>query len=444
VGPEGKVYEIHEHVLKKIPFFKNALKAGVFREGVERKMTLPEDDPVLFDRMIQFLCTGDYFPHIVPAPDPCDWRYKERTLFQHKHHLTDFSERIICDSKYNGQDCDTLETPIEVVVDVETDTSAAFKHMDDQPGRWLTTEATHSLFEQEVLLFCMAEKFMMDDLKELCYRKVLMFPQGPKELAVLADHIPAKVYRRENSDFYNINFKMQKLLSRCVQYHQRFFDEWRSRHRCDKSSPLVHEYAGYMELLERQMTPHGATLFHAMAEARDSVEERTSLMYGWSTCAEERIGVLQSEYTEAAAKLDWLNHANQTDAEAEDKLPNTLKSDNLFKGFEFCESKHGDTISRITVDKPVKGMVYGLNARCEQWGFYPRKMLRFLETNSWRDCGCDDCQPPSFRYEGRRIYMHDPMTKGGLIVQGTARSRSRRPGRLGIREEAALVKDSLG
>lgn len=412
MGPEGKVYEIHEHVLKKIPFFKNALKAGVFREGVERKMTLPEDDPILFDRMIQFLCTGDYFPHIVPASDPCDWRYKERTLFQHKHHLTDFSERIICGSKYNGQDCNTLETPIEIVVDVETDTSAAFKHMDDQLGRWLTTEATHSLFEQEVLLFCMAEKFIMDDLKELCYRKILMFPQGPKELAVLAEHIPAKVYRRENSDFYNINFKMQKLLSRCVQYHQRFFDEWRSRHRCDKSSPLVHEYAGYMELLERQMTPHGATLFHAMAEARDSVEERTSLMYGWSTCAEERIGVLQSEYTEAAAKLDWLNHANQTDAEAEDKLPNTLKSDNLFKGFEFCVSKHGDTISRITVDKPVKGMVYGLNARCEQWGFYPRKMLRFLETNSWRDCGCDDCQPPSFRYEGRRIYMHDPNDEG--------------------------------
>ncbi|KAI9878048.1 MAG: hypothetical protein M1830_002063 [Pleopsidium flavum] len=412
VGPEGKVYEINEHILNRIPFFKSAFKKGVFLEGVENKMSLPEDDPVLFDRMTEFLCTGDYFPHLIPSPDPCDGIYKERTLFQHKNHLTAFSERVVCDDKFYGQDCKTVELPIEIVVDLETKTTAVFGHMEERLGRWQTTEATHHLFEQEVLLFCMAEKYMMDDLKELSYRKISMFPQGPKALAVLADHIHAKVYRGQTTGICNINYKMHEVVSCCMEYHQRFFDEWRSRHRLVKSSPYVHDYAEYMAVLEREMTSLGATLFHAMANAKESVEDRTRIMYGWWKCADERIAVLQSDFEEDAAKYHWLDHAKQTDAEAQYKVPNTLHSDNLFKGFEFCESRRGDTISKITVDKPIKGLAYGFNVRCEQWGFYPRKQLRFLETTSWRGCFCDDCQPPSFRDQGLRIYMHDPNDEG--------------------------------
>ncbi|MCJ1368430.1 hypothetical protein MMC16_007573 [Acarospora aff. strigata] len=419
VGAKEKVYEIDEDVLSKIPCFRSAIQAGVFRESVERSWKLPEDDPAIFDRVLEFLSTGDYFPRVVPSMVQCD-RERAAKLFQHQHYLTDQPGVGECPSKHrwhpfdtNPYRCNTLEVPLEVIKYSQTKTTTVYEHTDAQFVSWGTTDSTRTLFEHEILLFCMAEKFMMEDLKTLCYSKILLFPKGPRELAVLADHIPAKVYHEEDpEDINNSNICVHQLLSDCIRYHQPHFNRWRSSYRHDKTSPQIHQYSEYMAVLEREMTPHGAFLFHEISKSRDSIEEAPSWLYRYWTCADEQIGILLREYTEADAKRDWLCYAEQSDEDASNKVPVILHSDNLFKGFEFCESRGGDTIARVTLDKPIEGMAYGLNTRCGQWGFFPRRLLRFLETKSYRDCPCDDCEPPTGKTRNGRFLWHDPKDEG--------------------------------
>lgn len=419
-GREEKVYELEEYVVTQIPCFKNIFKRGVFRESVDRILRLPKDKPTVFDRVFEFLGTGEYFPRLVPAMARCEQEYNGK-LFQQHHGLMDYSGYTSCPEKHqwsygNAPDeCYDFEVPLEVIKRSRPKDTTPFKHTDPPLGQWHTTEGTHTLFETEVLLFCTAERFMMEGLKDLCYRKILLFPKGPRGLAVLADHIPAKVYRAQPfRDTTTANYRMHELVSSCVRYHQRFFDNWRSSDRLDESSPHANEYVDYMRVIEREMTEHGATLFHEIAKARDANEEEPARwLYRWWSCAEEPIAILQQQYAEADAKLDWLIHTVPSDPEAINKVPDVLESDNLFQGFEFCASRCGDTISRITVDKPVKGMAYGYNIRCEQWGLFPRRRLRFLQAKSWKDCSCIDCETSTSRpRRGESFLMHDPLRVG--------------------------------
>ena len=420
VGPEQKEYELDEPVVTQIPCFKNTFRWGVFRESTERILRLPEDEPTVFERVLEFLGTGDYFPRLVPAVAKCEQEYN-RKLFQQHHDLVEYLGYTSCPEKHHWfsgnapDECCDLEVPLEVIQRSQPNNTCAFKHTDPPLGQWQTTEATHKLLEDEVLLFCMAEKFLLEDLKDLSYRKILLFPKGPRELALLADHIPARVYRESSfRDATTTSFRIHELLSSCIRYHQRFFDKWRSSDRLDQTSPDADLYIDYMDIIEREMTPHGATLFHEIARARDANEEEPARwLYRWWSCAEEPIAILQKHYAEVDAKLDWLSYAVPRDQDAITKVPDVLEGDNLFKGFDFCASRCGDTISRITVDKPIKGLAYGYNIRCEQWGFFPRRHLRFLQAKSWKDCSCIDCAAPTARPRGgTSFFMHDPLGLG--------------------------------
>lgn len=404
--------------MKTIPCFRKIFEQRTFREGKESRLRLLEDDPLVFGKLLEFVRIGDYFPHIVLSPEQCD-PYHRYGLFQYQNYLEDRELRPSCERRYDESRCGSLECSLQVIVDLQEGTMVTYQHGDPLFGRWKTDDETHTLFEQEVKLFCMAERFLMEDLKRLCLSKIFMFPLGPRELAVLARHIAGEVYEPNLED--PINTELHQLLRGCMRYHQRHFDEWRPNRQFDRHSNTAHGYAEYLAVIESQMTAHGATLFHAMAGARDSIEKSVGDMYANWECRDERIAVCRKPYSDCDARLVWQRRNRSPDQDWEDKGPEVPYLDDLYPGFEFCEAREGDTIIRITLNKPVKGLAYGFNVRADAWGWYPRDLLRFLETKSYRDCPCHGCQPPTFRVNGRgpRLYMHDPEGKGLEYRPGT-------------------------
>lgn len=59
VGPERIEMHCHEDTLCHLPFFLAALQ-GNFKEGSEKTITMPEDDPSKVSALIEFLYTGNY------------------------------------------------------------------------------------------------------------------------------------------------------------------------------------------------------------------------------------------------------------------------------------------------------------------------------------------------------------------------------------------------
>lgn len=59
VGPQKKVYTVHQAILSKSPFFRAASK-GYFREATTKNFVLSEDDAELVHHMITYLYSGSY------------------------------------------------------------------------------------------------------------------------------------------------------------------------------------------------------------------------------------------------------------------------------------------------------------------------------------------------------------------------------------------------
>lgn len=59
VGADNTTFYVSEEALCRVPFFRAALQ-GKFREATEKKITLPEDVPLIFSALLEHLYTGTY------------------------------------------------------------------------------------------------------------------------------------------------------------------------------------------------------------------------------------------------------------------------------------------------------------------------------------------------------------------------------------------------
>lgn len=59
VGTDNIEFHAYEATLCRVPFFRAALQ-GEFKEAIEKKITLPEDEPEIFSALIEHLYTGTY------------------------------------------------------------------------------------------------------------------------------------------------------------------------------------------------------------------------------------------------------------------------------------------------------------------------------------------------------------------------------------------------
>jgi hypothetical protein len=79
VGPEQRLFAAHEDVLCISPFFATALH-GHFLEGHPKRLSLPEDDPVVFSTILEYLYKGDYYPRLVQNKRRNTWELEDVEL----------------------------------------------------------------------------------------------------------------------------------------------------------------------------------------------------------------------------------------------------------------------------------------------------------------------------------------------------------------------------
>ncbi|KAI9705092.1 MAG: hypothetical protein M1836_006875 [Candelina mexicana] len=437
VGPERKLFLAPKQLLDEQDFFRAALKPN-FKEAFHNEIYLPEESPLTFSKVLQYLKSGEFFPRKVKLPSKCI--LNRGPMFQDWNH----------DTRCNGggrypSDCEKLEVELDVSERGRL-REDHYKHFEQRLGMWNTSFATHVLFRQMIDLYCVADKYQLLKLKDLCYDKLQLFPIGPKELAVLAENALTRVA--------NDNDPIHWLLTEALEFHRTPFEErdlslvsrWQTRFNEEgkpigetlTNVPPTDPYADLERFFIRDMSSDAQSLYRNLTQLRSEVNQRPR--WGWTQdwcCEDERRGMIFREWTGKDAFAAYAQHAKKNNiliAQCEEEC--VARSDNCFLTFEFCEARSGDLITKIYMDKPVKGFVYGYNNRCDRWGFYPRKLVEFFEKRSRKNCHCEPCEGYSFRMQdGPRFTPHDPNQTGRQNRRGR---RSRKGGRGARGNDAAL------
>ncbi len=440
VGEHGTVFTIHKVLLAGIPYFKGCLKKDRFREGSKGSVDMSDVDAGIFKKFVEYIYLQEYYPRIMPETrNPC---YSGNGALYHEHSMK------YCDRFRHGGSgsCARLETYLEVF-EPKSNWPRIYDHNEKRMGHWKTSDETHALFEEQLAIFSLAEYFMLESLKRLCLEKIVQFPLGPRALAALAEHVYGNV-----SDIGGIHISddsstsLLDLTQQCFNYHEVFLNDRRPRldfedftNHYEKSSP-AHQYKDFEKLLAEHMSPTGRTIYEALRSAQESREFERTKVHSWWECKDEQIGVCETDYLPYHAKQDFRKFYDLDDDSPD--IPELVKDDNLFEGFQFLPSQEGDWWCGLVVDMPIQGLVYGKNMRLNDWGFHRRSAMRMLETKSWKDCSCIDCSPPTHKIDGLRFSPHDPDDLGLPYRRGPRHVRhQRRPGRKSTKAPAAPSED---
>jgi len=134
VGKEQRLFAAHEEVLCRAPFFATICRSQ-FMESAGKRIDLPDEEPVIFSSVLEYLYKGDYYPRLL--------HNKGRNTFE-------------------------LE---------DSGPASNSPQPDKSPGGRGSVEATifHSGVGGELLkdtvIYCTAEKYGLDELKRLALRK---------------------------------------------------------------------------------------------------------------------------------------------------------------------------------------------------------------------------------------------------------------------------------
>ena len=206
VEEEKRVFFLAKDPLMKIPFFKGALSANRFAEGRSNRVAFPEDDIYLWKKAVEFINTGEFYPRLVPATVQFSHNYPP----PHETH----GRRTIRDKWHV---CMALEIPLHIMD--QNEARGLFQHDGIRIGNWATTKATHSIFDQLVGLFCMAEEYGWTELMALCMRKIDIFPIGPRAFATLAANC-ASMEAGLLDPYKSPKASLLRLLEDVYEYHQ--------------------------------------------------------------------------------------------------------------------------------------------------------------------------------------------------------------------------------
>lgn len=156
IGEDETPISIFKDRLMTIPFFDRMFSSPFpFRESIENKVTLPEDDPGLWRRAVEYLRTGDFHPRF-QASGPGDTRPSRR-----------------------------LEVPL-LVADDEGKMVAWVDSSIDRFGTEILSEGTREMLEEIISLLQMAEKYCWAELMDECVFKIAAFPIGWREYAMVS------------------------------------------------------------------------------------------------------------------------------------------------------------------------------------------------------------------------------------------------------------------
>jgi hypothetical protein len=156
VGREGHVLQAHKAILAaRSDWFRSALRPG-FREAREGRITLLEDDPKIFESLLEFLYTGEY-PLLNPESNP-------RPIPPKHHDAMHFSPR----SPPTIPPRVTEETSPATSNSFAEKTPVAEEATFDYLNQFDTeSDAADDVDEQKFQLFLMADKYGVTELKTL-------------------------------------------------------------------------------------------------------------------------------------------------------------------------------------------------------------------------------------------------------------------------------------
>ena len=139
MGPGARLFAAHADVLALSPFFAAAVK-GQFVESQTRRIDLPDESPEIFSSVLEYLYKGDYYPRLL--------HNKRRNTWE----LEDASSSPA--STPEGMPRGAVESTVY-------HTPSGQKNGDAEPVQIL----------KDTVIYCLAEKFGLPELKRLALRK---------------------------------------------------------------------------------------------------------------------------------------------------------------------------------------------------------------------------------------------------------------------------------
>jgi len=150
IGKEQRLFAAHEDVLSLSPFFQAACR-GQFLEANTRRIDLPDEDPLVFSCVLEYLYKGDYYPRLLHDKRRNSWLLEDAQV----------------QPNHGGRGC--VESTAQI--------SGA-----DGP------------LLRDTVIYCYAEKYGLEELKRLALRK-----QGLQSGIEVATVLRSARYAYENT-----------------------------------------------------------------------------------------------------------------------------------------------------------------------------------------------------------------------------------------------------
>jgi len=77
VGSEQRLFAAHEDVLSRSPWFAQACKEQFFSSPGQRRIRLPDEDPIVFSCVLEYLYKGDYAPRLIHDRRRDTWKLED-------------------------------------------------------------------------------------------------------------------------------------------------------------------------------------------------------------------------------------------------------------------------------------------------------------------------------------------------------------------------------
>jgi hypothetical protein len=77
VGREGRLFAAHEDVLSQSPFFEAACSKDA-SDAMNKRISLPDEEPEIFSAVLEYLYKGDYYPRLVHNRHRNSWELEDR------------------------------------------------------------------------------------------------------------------------------------------------------------------------------------------------------------------------------------------------------------------------------------------------------------------------------------------------------------------------------
>jgi hypothetical protein len=83
IGREGRLFAAHEDVLSQSPFFEAACSKDS-SDAMNKRISLPDEEPEIFSAVLEYLYKGDYYPRLVHNRHRNSWELEDRMRTPHK------------------------------------------------------------------------------------------------------------------------------------------------------------------------------------------------------------------------------------------------------------------------------------------------------------------------------------------------------------------------